>query len=299
MKKWDDAFIKSMTRRYLFALSVLALIAVIADYILQEKINAERGNGAVLNIAGRLRMLSQRIALYSLRSANSFSPSERTACRQELLDTANLMQALCGDLINGNTELHLPGHPSAEVRAIYFAPPHLLQEQVQKFLAEARAYYQTPEADLKLENPHLQNILASASSDILHHFDDLVKQYQRECEAGIARLQKLERTVMLITVFVLFMMALLIFRPMIKRLRIYFFERNRAEDEREKLVAELQEALLNVKTLRGLLPICAACKKIRDDFGDWTKLEDYLGKHSEADFTHGFCPECKQKFEDE
>jgi nitrate/nitrite-specific signal transduction histidine kinase len=299
MKKWDDAFITSMTRRYLFALSVLALIAVVADYVLQEKINAERGNGAVLNIAGRLRMLSQRIALYSLRLASNPAPSERRICRQELQDAVNLMQASFDDLINGDTELHLPGRPSAEVRAIYFAPPHLLQEQMQKFLAEARAFDQTLEADLNRENLHLQNILAAASSDILHHFDDLVKQYQLECETGIARLQKLERTVMLITVLVLFMMAVLIFRPLIKRLQVYFLERNRAEAEREKLVAELQEALLNVKTLRGLLPICASCKKIRDDVGAWTKLEDYLGKHSEADFTHGFCPECKQKFEDE
>jgi nitrate/nitrite-specific signal transduction histidine kinase len=299
MKKWDDVFIASMTRRYLFALSVLALIAVVADFILQEKINAERGNGAVLNIAGRLRMLSQRIALYSLRLASSPTPSERLICRQELQDATNLMQASFDDLINGNGKLDLPGRPSAEVRAIYFAPPHLLQEQMQKFLAEVQTFYQTPEADLNLENSHLQNILASAASDLLHHFDALVKQYQLECEKGIARLQKLERTVMLITVFVLFMMAILIFRPMMKRLQIYFLERNRAEEEREQLVVELQEALLNVKTLRGLLPICASCKKIRDDFGDWTKLEDYLGKHSEADFTHGFCPECKQKFEDE
>lgn len=299
MKKWDDAFITSMTRRYLFALTVLALIAVVADFILQEKINAERGNGAVLNSAGRLRMLSQRIALYSLRLASSPAPSERLICQQELQDAVNWMQASFDDLIHGDKELHLPGHPSAEVRAIYFAPPHLLQEQVQKFLAETRAFYQTPEADLNLENLHLQNILAAAAADILRHFDDLVQQYQLECETGIARLQKLERTVMLITVFVLFMMALLIFRPLIKRLQIYFLERNRAEAEREKLVVELQDALLNVKTLRGLLPICASCKKIRDDFGDWTKLEDYLGKHSEADFTHGFCPECKQKFEDE
>jgi len=299
MKKWDDAFITSMTRRYLFALNVLALIAVVADYVLQEKINAERGNGAVLNIAGRLRMLSQRIALYSLRLASSPASSERRICRQELQGAVNLMQASFDDLINGDTELHLPGRPSAEVRAIYFAPPHLLQEEVQKFLAEARAFDQTPEAGLNRENLHLQNILAAAAADILHHFDALVQQYQLECETGIARLQKLERTVMLITVFVLFMMAVLIFRPLIKRLQIYFLERNRAEAEREKLVVELQEALVNIKTLRGLVPICASCKKIRDDFGDWAKLEDYLGKHSEADFTHGFCPECKQKFEDE
>ena len=68
--------------------------------------------------------------------------------------------------------------------------------------------------------------------------------------------------------------------------------RKRAERERERLIAELQEALARVKTLSGLLPICAACKKIRDDSGYWNQLEAYLKDHSEAEFTHSLCPEC-------
>ena len=55
------------------------------------------------------------------------------------------------------------------------------------------------------------------------------------------------------------------------------------------------EALKNIKTLRGLLPICASCKKIRDDKGYWNGLETYIHQHTEAEFTHGICPECMQK----
>lgn len=69
-------------------------------------------------------------------------------------------------------------------------------------------------------------------------------------------------------------------------------DRKRAEEEREKLIAELREALAKVKTLSGLLPICAACKKIRDDQGGWNNVETYIEEHSHAHFTHGFCPEC-------
>jgi YesN/AraC family two-component response regulator len=65
-----------------------------------------------------------------------------------------------------------------------------------------------------------------------------------------------------------------------------------AEKEREELISELCEALAKVKTLSGLLPICASCKKIRDDSGYWNRIEDYSCKHSEAEFTHGLCPEC-------
>jgi len=68
--------------------------------------------------------------------------------------------------------------------------------------------------------------------------------------------------------------------------------RKRAEAERERLITELQRALADIKTLRGLLPICASCKKIRDDKGYWRGLEHYLTEHSEAQFSHGLCPDC-------
>ena len=72
-------------------------------------------------------------------------------------------------------------------------------------------------------------------------------------------------------------------------------ERRQAEGEREKLIKELQEALEDVKTLSGLLPICAKCKKIRDDKGYWNNLEKYIQTHSNAEFSHGMCPECSEE----
>ena len=72
-------------------------------------------------------------------------------------------------------------------------------------------------------------------------------------------------------------------------------QRKREEQERLKLIQELQDALKQVKTLSGLLPICASCKKIRDDNGYWQQVETYIQKHSNADFTHGICPECLQR----
>jgi PAS domain S-box-containing protein len=71
--------------------------------------------------------------------------------------------------------------------------------------------------------------------------------------------------------------------------------RRQAQEERERLILELQDALSKVKTLKGLLPICASCKKIRDDQGYWTSVEVYILQHSTAEFTHGICPECARK----
>jgi PAS domain S-box-containing protein len=72
-------------------------------------------------------------------------------------------------------------------------------------------------------------------------------------------------------------------------------ERKVAEREREQLISQLMEALAKIKTLRGLIPICAWCKKIRDDSGYWTRVETYIREHSDASFTHCICPTCLSK----
>lgn len=75
--------------------------------------------------------------------------------------------------------------------------------------------------------------------------------------------------------------------------------RERAEEEtreREALIAQLRESIENVRVLHGLLPICAGCKKIRDDKGYWQQLEVYIRDHSEADFSHGLCPDCVKRY---
>ncbi len=68
------------------------------------------------------------------------------------------------------------------------------------------------------------------------------------------------------------------------------------EAEREQLIVELKEALAKVKTLSGLLPICAWCKNIRNDEGYWQAVEQYVGEHTTAEFTHGICPDCIKKY---
>jgi len=75
--------------------------------------------------------------------------------------------------------------------------------------------------------------------------------------------------------------------------------RKQVEDDREKLIADLQTALRQIKTLSGLLPICAWCKKIRDDEGYWKMIDVYVSEHSDAQFTHGICPDCLKKVSEE
>lgn len=79
-------------------------------------------------------------------------------------------------------------------------------------------------------------------------------------------------------------------------IRTEITDRKRAEEERERLIGELQHALAEVKTLSGLLPICAVCKKVRDDEGKWNSIETYVARRTQAQFSHGCCPSCAVKF---
>jgi len=73
-------------------------------------------------------------------------------------------------------------------------------------------------------------------------------------------------------------------------------ERKTNEEEREKLLVELQKSLEEIKTLKGIIPICMHCKGIRDDKRSWTQLEKFITEHSDAQFSHGICEKCLEKY---
>lgn len=72
-------------------------------------------------------------------------------------------------------------------------------------------------------------------------------------------------------------------------------DRKRADEEREELVRRLQDALTEVRMLRGILPICSYCKKIRDDEGHWSSVESYISRHTDTRFSHDICPTCCER----
>jgi len=72
-------------------------------------------------------------------------------------------------------------------------------------------------------------------------------------------------------------------------------KRKHLEAEKDELIAQLKASLEKVKRLNGLIPICASCKKVRDDKGYWNDVELYVRQHSEAEFSHGICPDCMEK----
>jgi len=96
---------------------------------------------------------------------------------------------------------------------------------------------------------------------------------------------------MLIVVLLIPILYFFVYRPLSIDMNII----ESLNRERDRTIDELNNALSEIKTLRGIIPICASCKKIRDDKEHWTQIEVYIKEHSDADFSHGICPDCAEK----
>lgn len=110
--------------------------------------------------------------------------------------------------------------------------------------------------------------------------------------APLLELNKADKYNLLKSYIVLWLVGLLALGMGARHVRRRISERDQAEAAREKVISELEEALTQVRTLRGLLPVCSQCKKIRDKEGNWQAMENYIQARSEADFTHSLCPTC-------
>ncbi len=247
---------RNLTGRYLLALGVIALLSVTTFVFLRAAIAEQATSAAEVNVAGRQRMLSQRISRFALLYVTSTDPQEQESLKQTMTKDIALFEESHQGLINGgqvrglnsNEILVLPGSPSLIVHKIYFEAPINLDQQVNKFIEEARALLQQPRSDLTLENAHLKYLITAAASDILTGLNTVTSQYQVESEQAIERLQSLEAIVLGITLLALFLTGYLIFRPMVAQI----VKHTQQLEENFKLL-ESQNARLEARTRAILL----------------------------------------------
>lgn len=107
--------------------------------------------------------------------------------------------------------------------------------------------------------------------------------------SSLFKIALLDATVLSITVFPM------LFFLMLKPMRNYLNQRIIIEKEKEELIEQLKNTIAEIKVLKGIIPICASCKNVRTDQGFWQQVEVYVRDHSEAKFSHGICPDCKEK----
>ncbi len=214
-----------MTVRYVLALGLVAALSMAAWLALRQAIMAQETAAAIINFSGQRRYLSQRAALACLQRTVSSDESVRARAGNEALVTAIRLERAHDGLIYGNAELRLPGAPSPQVKALYFAGDDPLDPLVRDFLARVRSIA-TSDA-IALDDADLRWVLEVADGRLLTLLDRLVSVYQAESEAEIDRLQRTENMVLAATLIALVLEALLIFRPMVQRVAV----------ERSRLIA--------------------------------------------------------------
>ena len=204
-----------MRTRYVFALALVALLSGSAFLLLRGVITAQESSGAVINVSGRQRMLSQRTTLFAQRLVNDLvSPEEREEVRQILTRDINLMERSHLGLTQGDAALGLPGRLSGEAAALYFSAPVNLDAGVEAHIARVRALVSAPDAELTPDNPNFTAIVATAPGALLEGLNAAVGLFEEEANARVATLLWLETLVFAITLLVLFLEGLLIFRPL-------------------------------------------------------------------------------------
>jgi PAS domain S-box-containing protein len=222
----EGTAIGGMTKRYLLALGLVAVLSITAYVSLRQTIATQETSAAIVNYSGKRRYTSQRAALYAQQLVLGTTAAERQRARHEMLTSIQTMEDAHHGLLHGNPALHLPGHPSPAIAAVYFSGERPIDRLVQEYIARVRMLAGYQDEELKHDHPDLRWIVATAPGELLDALDNLVGLYQRESEAEIVRIQRLETMVLAATLSVLAMEALFIFRPMVGRVR----------EERRKLV---------------------------------------------------------------
>lgn len=216
------------TYKYLGALSLIACLSI-GTHLLIESVVVEQGTTArVINMAGRQRMLSQRIAEEALELRYA-TGSARTSVLGRLHFDLDRMEVSNVDLAHGNAALGIPAPSTPALRAIFEKPPYHVDQRVQQFVGLVRAYAETSTVaktgitsstpDANASDPRLQQILDTARDVLLIALDTAVTQYQADSDAIIRRLHALLLSVLTLMLCTLVGEALFLFRPMFKQLK--------------------------------------------------------------------------------
>ncbi|PQO25471.1 hypothetical protein C5Y96_24325 [Blastopirellula marina] len=205
-----------LTVMYVLALSAVALLTILGQVLVQQSLEQQSSDSTVINIAGRQRMLSQKITKLALQIDISDSPFEKVEARNELRESLDLWETCHRGLQVGNEELGLPGHNSETVTELY-------AELEPSFQAIRQAVMSILSADLDEQDgpgitPSLDVILAN-EREFLAGMDQIVYTYDQEAESRVASLKRVERGLLLITLVVLLCEGLFIFRPAVSQIQ--------------------------------------------------------------------------------
>jgi diguanylate cyclase (GGDEF)-like protein len=204
-----------LTISYVVALSIVALLTLTSHAVLTSVLKTQDGSAAVINISGRQRMLSQRIASlaaqYALGDASVRLPLKTATDQFERQHDA---------LIHGDGALGLSPARSPDLRALYFSGADPLDTQMRRYRAEARQVETFPPGDVRMK-PILTLLFGAAEAPLLHGLEAVVAIHQRQSERELARLEEIQDATLIVVLLTLLLEALAIFRPLVRRVSSY------------------------------------------------------------------------------
>jgi len=224
---------KSLTLRYIFALTSVALLSIGGQVLVQLSLARQHSDAHLVNIAGRQRMLSQKLTKSALALVEAQAPAERASRIAELRTTLELWERSHFGLQLGDVALELPGQNSHTVAEMFahLEAPH------QKMVAAVRATLSNPS---EAEERESARALLDNEPAFLKGMDAIVFQYDTEANARVTSLKHVEFVLLLLTLLILVAEGLFVFRPAVQRLRQVIEDLWATEDElrREKALAE-------------------------------------------------------------
>jgi nitrate/nitrite-specific signal transduction histidine kinase len=211
---------RRLTKLYITALSIVALLSIVAQGLVQHALNQQSGDARVINIAGRQRMLSQRLSKAALALQFTSDVAERKSRAQELQTVLGLWERSHVGLQQGDPEKGLPGRNSAEVIGMFSAidPFHKSMVRDAKDLLDAVGPDASRKVDVAAVQPAVAQILAAEPS-FLTGMDKIVFQYDKEATERVNRLKEVELILLGVTLFVLLLEGLYVFRPAVREIR--------------------------------------------------------------------------------
>ncbi|NVK19693.1 MAG: type IV pili methyl-accepting chemotaxis transducer N-terminal domain-containing protein [Methylocystaceae bacterium] len=204
-----------MTKRYSFALVAIALIAVCAFGTVGLLIAEHKSTLSVVNISGRQRMLSQRTALYVSQLIHTKDRAAQKIYREELQKATQLLEQAHLALTGQNNTINVSIKMSPQAQKRYFQGANPLNEQMQDYLRTLHQILNLTDGELTPDHPLVHSVLTTAPGELLDALDAMVEFYQHDGESAFAFLQKLEAIFLSLTIFILAMEVIFIFRPMV------------------------------------------------------------------------------------
>lgn len=228
---------------YILALSLIAVMSIATFLVMTTLISYNEQAATLINVSGKQRMLSQRIALYS-HELERVSLEERSDVRQELRNMLDEFKASHDDMIHGNAERNLQPLRSKTVRQILYEAPYQLDKKLHDYIARVETILAIAGDDLARSD--FQTISPSEATQLLQILDRVVKTHENESRDSIAILHIIEKVILSSVLFVLLMEALFLFRPLVKQIKR---KTQALENEQERLKSHLKTQ----RTLNGLL----------------------------------------------